>query len=160
MKKALSLLLLITLIISMCACSQIPVSDNNSKNTKLSDFYSKVSESQALLDDVADDIYNNWHGAVYDDEFDGDIDTAILVAQMNHAEDLEKIETLDAEIAELFKSVKDGNCSDLVKNIMSAYSDYYEFVVNVSGSFDSYSANLETLKKELASLLRDLSYEL
>jgi hypothetical protein len=82
------------------------------------------------------------------------------MAQRDNAENIEKIETLDAEITALFKLVKDTEQGDLVKDIMSAYSDYYEFVINVSGSFKSYSADKETLKKELASLLRDLSYEI
>jgi hypothetical protein len=43
---------------------------------------------------------------------------------------------------------------------MSAYSDYYEFVVNVSGSFNSFSESKEKLKKELASALKKLSLEI
>ena len=47
-----------------------------------------------------------------------------------------------------------------IKNVMSVYLDYYEFVVNVSGSFESFSASKETLKKELASALKDLQLEM
>ena len=43
---------------------------------------------------------------------------------------------------------------------MSAYSDYYEFVVNVSGSFETYRRDKETYKKALASALKKLSLEL
>ena len=88
------------------------------------------------------------------------ISAAIILNLLPSKRDLQRIEFLDQEITELFKKVKDGKHSELVKDVMSAYSDYYEFVVNVSGSFNSYSAEKETLKKELASALKDLSYEL
>jgi len=123
-------------------------------------FYEKVVESQDLLDSVADDIYSNWYDAIYEDEFGEDINLAILSARLEHRSDLERIEELDTEIVELFKKLKDGSNSSEVKAIMAAYSDYYEFVVNVSGSFKSFSANKEMLKKELASSLKDLSFEL
>lgn len=126
----------------------------------LSDFYEKIKESQSLMDDIADDIYSNWYDAIYKDSYRGDINLAIYAAQREHIEDLEKIEEIDSEISELLQKVKDGDNGTLVKEVMTAYSDYYEFVVNVSGSFKSYSENKETLKKNLASLLRSLSYEL
>ena len=151
MKKLLALGLCIILCVGMTACGA---------KSNLQDFYDTVSEVQGLLDIVADDIYTNWHDAIYEDEFDGDINTAILMAQIENSENLSQIDELDKGIADVFKKVKDGKEGDLAKEIMSAYSDYYEFVVNVSGSFKTFSAKKETLKKELASLLKDLSYEL
>ena len=126
----------------------------------LQEFYDSVKESQELLDSVADDIYSNWYDCIYDDAFLESIDYAIACALSDHEEDIQRIEELDADIAAAFKEVKDGDNAELVKEVMSAYSDYYEFVVNVSGSFQTFKSSKETLKKELASLLRDLSYEL
>lgn len=161
MKKIIALCLTLAVIFSLCACgSSSGGSFANLEKEDLSEFHEKVSESQTLLDDVADDIYTNWYDAIYNDKFSEDINIAIASARVDHEDDLERIEELDSEISDLFKKVKDGTQADLVKDVMSAYSDYYEFVVNVSGSFNSYSAEKETLKKELASLLRDLSYEL
>jgi len=161
MKKILAFCLALVAVFSLCACGSSSggtFSDFGSND--LSEFHEKVSECQALLDDIADDIYTNWYDAIYNDKFGEDINVAIASARVDHEDDLERIEELDSEISDLFKKVKDGTQADLVKDVMSAYSDYYEFVVNVSGSFNSYSAEKETLKKELASLLRDLSYEL
>ncbi|MBE6792066.1 MAG: hypothetical protein E7534_01015 [Ruminococcaceae bacterium] len=151
MKRLLSLFIALIMTVSLCACGS---------GEKVTDFYNKVTESQDLLDAVADAIYSNWYDAIYEDEFGEDINTAIYMAQLDHTDDLERIEELDAEISDLFKEIKDTEQGALIKDIMSAYSDYYEFVVNVSGSFNSYSADKETLKKELASLLKDLSYEI
>ena len=161
MKKYFSLFLAFAIVFSMTACgSSQPAETTNPDKQNLTEFHEKVLESQELLDTVADDIYSNWYDAIYEDKFNENINSAILAAQIDNADNLEKIEALDKEIAELFKKVKDTEQGDLVKDVMSAYSDYYEFVVNVSGSFKSYSADKETLKKELASLLRDLSYEI
>jgi len=43
---------------------------------------------------------------------------------------------------------------------MNAYAEYYELVVNVSGSFQTYSKSKETLKKQLASALKSLALEI
>ena len=160
MKRILSGILILLMAFSLVGCSLNPLDMLNGSKGDLSEFHDRVSECQDLLDAVADDIYTNWHGAIYNDEFDNDIDLAILSAQIDHDEDLQRIEFLDQEISDLFKKVKDGKNSELVKDVMSAYSDYYEFVVNVSGSFNSYSAEKENVKKELASALKELSYEL
>ncbi len=176
MKKALAFLISIITVFSLVGCdidsiigaNHTPGTTNKTtttvtepqKNQDLESFYDKVCASQQLLDTVADAIYRNWYDAIYKDKFGESIDLAIAMAQIEHSDDIEKIEALDAEIAALFKTVKASEQASLIKEIMSAYSDYYEFVINVSGSFNSYSADKETLKKELASLLRDLSYEL
>ena len=154
MKKVLAIVLVFSMIVCFAGCS-------DKKAEVMSEFYDKVAESQELLDSVADDIYSNWYDAIYEDEFGEDINLAIASAQIDHEEDLNTIESLEDEITALFKTLKDDpENGRLIKDVMSAYSDYYEFVVNVSGSFNSYSADKETLKKELASLLKDLSYEL
>lgn len=154
MKKVLAIVLVFSMIACFAGCS-------DKKAEVMSEFYDKVAESQELLDSVADDIYSNWYDAIYEDEFGEDINLAIASAQIDHEEDLNTIESLEDEITALFKTLKDDpENGRLIKDVMSAYSDYYEFVVNVSGSFNSYSADKETLKKELASLLKDLSYEL
>ena len=130
------------------------------KEKKVQTFYEKVVESQQCLNIVADDIYSYWYDAIYKDKYNGDINTAILYAQLDNSENLAKIETNESEIQSLYKEVRDSDFSVEVKAVMSAYSDYYEFVVNVSGSFKSYSADKEILKKELASAWKDLSLEI
>ncbi len=130
------------------------------KENKVQAFYDKVVESQQCLDIVADDIYSYWYDAIYEDKYNGDINKAILYAQLDNSENLAKIEANESEIQSLYKEVRDSDFSVEVKAVMSAYSDYYEFVVNVSGSFKTYSANKETLKKELASALKNLALEI
>ena len=132
----------------------------NGNVDKVQAFYDKVVESQQCLDSVADDIYSYWYDAIYKDKYNGDINTAILYAQLDNSENLAKIEENESEIQSLYKEVRDSDFSTEIKAVMSAYSDYYEFVVNVSGSFKSYSADKETLKKELASALKDLALEI
>lgn len=160
MKKVSAAILILVMTVSFVGCGSSSVVDESSSHSKkLQTFYYTVTESQELLDQVADAIYRNWYDAIYNDEFGESIDLAIAYAFNDNKEEVDRIKELDAEIADAFKDVKDGERSELVKDIMSAYSDYYEFVINVSGSFNSYSADKETLKKELAGLLRELSYE-
>ena len=153
-QKIVAVLMGILLLIGMTACGE------GGQKDAIQQFYSKVEESQELLDTVADAIYDNWYDAIYNDEFGEDINVAIASAEIDHASDIDEIKALDEEIAELYKIVRDTELSAEVKAVMTAYSDYYEFVINVSGSFNSYSAEKETLKKELSSALKDLSFEL
>ena len=123
-------------------------------------FYDTVVQSQQCLDAVADDVYTCWYDAIFGKKYSGDIDVAIETAISNNSENLNIIETNDEIIKSLYKKVKKSNFATEVKAVMSAYSDYYEFVVNVSGSFRSYSSELETFKKQLASALKDLQLEM
>lgn len=156
MKKFFAIILTFTLLICSAGCS-----NSNSNSNKLTAFYNKVSESQQLLDAVADTIYSNWYDAVYKDKFNKNINSATNFALLLHSNDLERIESLEIEIKDLFKSLKnDKKHGSLVKDVMSAYSNYYVLVVNVSGSFKSYAAEKEKTKKELVGLLKDLWYEI
>lgn len=83
---------------------------------------------------------------------------AIAFAFDNNSENVSKINEKD--IQSLYKEVRNSELSTEVKAVMSAYSDYYELVVNVSGSFKSYSENLEKYKKALASALKKLALEI
>ena len=157
--KKIGLFMLVAVLVCSCliSCDEIV---GSTKDEEAEAFYDIVSESQTLLDIVADDIYSNWYDAIYEDEFDEDIDVAIAYAFVTNEANVEVIEANDEQIKKLFQKAKEGEYSQQVKDVMSAYSDYYEFVINVSGSFNSFSAEKETLKKELASALRDLYYEL
>lgn len=127
---------------------------------KVQEFYDLVSDSQDYLDDLADAIYSNWYDAIYDDAYGGSINLAIYYAQSEYEYEINLLKSNDIRISNLYKEVRDSKLSDEIKEVMTAYSDYYEFVVNVSGSFKTFSANKETYKKELASALHSLYMEL
>ena len=123
-------------------------------------FYEAVVESQSRLDTVADAIYSNWYDAIYKNKYSGDIDRAIAYALSDNSEEIDFIKSNEPTIQSLYKKARDSKFEDEVKDVMSAYSDYYEFVINVTGSFNTYSAGKETHKKELANALKYLSMEL
>ena len=148
--------LCLTMLTLGVACSG-PISNNTAK---IEEFYDIVVKTQECLDQVADDIYSYWYDAIYKDKYLGNINYAISSAMSDNEVNLNLIESNDAVINSLYKEVRDSELSSEIKDVMSAYSDYYEFVVNVSGSFNSYSAKLEELKKELASSLKRLSLEM
>ena len=134
-------------------------SNSSATNAKINQFYETVTQSQKCMDEVAEDIYSNWYNAIYNDAFGGSINLAIYYAQTDNTANLETIKNNDALINNLYKSVRETSLSVEIKSVMSAYAEYYELVVNVSGSFQTYSKSKETLKKQLASALKSLALE-
>lgn len=172
MRKITSLLLVVSMLLCavvFSACNKNTNGDDSlsagendiqSKTQKEEEFYNIVDETKALLDVVADDIYSYWYDCIYEDKYLEDVSYAVLCAQVDNVENLSTIEENTTKIKTLYKEIKDGKLSSEVKAVMQSYNDYYTFVVEVSGSFNSYSASKETCKKELASALDDLSFEL
>lgn len=118
-----------------------------------------MKESADKLDDVADEQYQCWYGYVYNKKYSS-IEAAILAAQINEAKNITTIEENDKVISNLLNELKDSNYKEKHKETYDAmldaydsYKEYYEFVINVSGSFNSYSAKKEELKKEVKSYL-------
>ena len=175
MKKITSLLLVLSML--LCTFVMSACGSNNSNGTTNSDgtansntaqnktqkeeeFYNLVDETKELLDTVADDIYSYWYDCIYEDKYLDNINYAIACAKNDNKDNLDTIEANTEKIKTLYKGVKDGKLSAEIKAVMQAYNDYYTLVVEISGSFNSYSASKETCKKELASALDDLSFEL
>lgn len=159
-----TLLLFLTFLMSLpfFLLTGCDYNENSSTNDldKVGEFHTAVVQSQEYLDEIADDIYRYWYDAIYEDKYGGNITLAVYYAKQANAENLEAVETNEANIRELYKEVRDSELSTKIKAVMSAYTDYYEFVVNVSGSFQTYKNGKETYKKALASALKDLALEL
>ena len=170
MKKIVSLVLGLTMLFCTLALSscdlnlgsivgQLGSIVGQSNTQKEEEFYNLVSDTQELLDEYADDIYSCWYDYIYEDEYSS-VDSAILSAMIRNSDNIEIIEANNEQIKELYKNAKDGKLESEVKDVMHAYNDYYAFVMEVSGSFNSFSASKETLKKELSSALKNLEFEL
>ena len=167
MKKIWSLLvcvLVLSLLFSGCDTlfyDSSASTEEDEVSTELEEeFYDLVCETQELLDIVADDIYNYWYDCIYEDKYREDITYAVACAKADNEENLETIEANTEEIKDLYKEIKGGELKSEVKAVMQAYNDYYALVVEVSGSFNSYSESKEDFKKKLSSALSDLSFEL
>ena len=170
MKKILVLVLALCLLLPTiigCSSSGNGTSNSNSVSNapseptyEIQQYYDLVLSTQELLDDVADDIYSYWYDAIYKDKYSGSIDLAILYAQSANSENLDTIESNNETIKNLYSQIKDSKLSTEIKAVLQAYNAYYSLVVEVSGSFKSYSADKETLKKELANALKNLDFEL
>lgn len=130
------------------------------KPQKEEEFYNLVDKTKDLLDIVADDIYSYRYDCIYEDKYLENVSYAVACAQSDNEANLNTIEENTTKIKDLYKQIKEGELSSDSKAAMQAYNDYYTLVIEVSGSFNSYAANKETCKKELASALDDFSFEL
>ena len=109
-KRLFVLALSLIMVFSLVACDIGTRSDDAGEDSGMKaaqDFYDKVSESQDLLDELADDIYRNWYDRIYKDKFSENINIAIASALADNSENVDKIEALDGEIADLFKAAKE-----------------------------------------------------
>lgn len=171
MIRLISTLLLMAFVLgSIASCgpssshTQIQTSNSQAKEAEeaaqlkeLRAFYDTVCNSQKILDRLADAIYQEWYGAVFS-QF-GSVSSVVSNVHKKNKDDFEKAEQLDKEIQSLFITVKNGPAAAQVRDVMTAYTDYYELVINISGTFASYSKNKEDYKKALANALKFLSYE-
>ena len=155
MKKVLSIVLALTTL--LCAFA---LSSCQGKTEKEEVFYNLVDETKDLLDIVADDIYSYWYDCIYKDKYLENISYAVACAKEDNETNINTIEENTTKIKELYKEIKDGSLGSEAKAVMQAYNDYYALIVEVSGSFNSYSTSKETCKKELASAIDDFSFEL
>ena len=172
MKKIVSVILALvmlfcTFVLSSCYSNSNNnnVEQNNTQNKqnntqKEKEFYDLVDETKDLLDTVADDIYSYWYDCIYNDKYLENISYAVACAKKDNQTNIDTIEANTSKIKDLYKQIKDGKLGTEAKAVMQAYNDYYTLVIEVSGSFNSYSASKETCKKELASALDDFSFEL
>ena len=153
MKKLLAFLLV------LCCVLPIMTGCFSNGNQKATEFYELVSETQEYLDGYADDIYSCWYDYVYEDEYSS-VNGALLAAMLMNSENIDVIESNNEAIKNLYGELKDSDLKTEIKAVMQAYNEYYSLVMEVSGSFNSYSANKETLKKELSTALKNLSFEI
>ena len=152
MKKILSIVSIVLLL-----CMFLTSCGSSTKQEE--EFYELVSETQELLDEYADDIYSCWYDYVYEEKY-SDPNDAIMAATAMNSGNINSIVDNNETIKELYKKVKDGNLKSEIKDVMQAYNDYYSFVMEVSGTYDSFSAGKEPLKKELSGALKNLEFEL
>lgn len=166
MKKFLAIVLCLLCMACACSCGGKVSSgtsggtvNSGGKQSKEEAFYNLVLDSQGKLDTIADDIYTYWYNAIYKDQYYGDINLAIAAALDDNKENVDVVTTNDETIKSKYKDLKNSKIHDEVKEVMQAYNDYYEFVINVSGSFQSFSKDKESKKKALASALKNLYME-
>lgn len=135
------------------------------EHEQLQEIYDCLTKSTDLLDIVADDIYSCWYNAIYKSRTD--ISVAVATSEINTQEEREQVEIYTNELYDLVTELKNNNYNekhqDTYNTIMDAYDkykEYYEFTINVSGSFKTYSNDKETLKKEVRSCISKLERNL
>lgn len=165
MKKSASLLsVIICLSLILSGCDSYD-SDKATGSSVISDsdeteFYNLVRNTKTYLDAVADAIYTYWYDSVYNYKYNGDINYAIESALEDNADNIETIERNTEEIRNLYGKIKNGKLSREVKEVIRTYGDYRTFVLEVSGSFNTYSAELNIYRKSLSDALSALFFEL
>ena len=158
-KKVLAPVLLTIILIISCLCGACSAKKGDA-NSKITEFYNLVSESKKLLDDIADDYYTYWYEAIYKNKYLGDINIALTIAESANTTKINTVKSNDGLIKTAYQSAKSEKYEAILREVMTTYSDYYEFVINISGSFNSYSSGKETKKKALATALKSLSFEI
>ena len=159
MKKIIAISLILSAMLTMLVGCGLGREAGGSSTSKAEEFYELVSATQELLDDYADDIYQCWYDYIYNKKYSS-VDAAILAAYTKNVSNYKTIEANNETIKELYKEAKDGDLSAELKAVMQAYNEYYSFVMEVSGSFNSYSAGKENNKKALSNALKNLQFEL
>ena len=142
--------------------------DKNNKSEKYNEnmeaAFCMLEDSADLLDKIADATYEGWYDAIYEDDID--INWGIVIAQAGVSDEISKVKRIDEALSDLYKEIKsDENRSndqdrfDALKECYDSFQEYYEFVINVSGSFNTYSENKENIKKSYKKTVNNFETE-
>lgn len=122
--------------------------------------YLAMSASTNLAD-IADTAQEYWHDAIWNDEYNEDINTAVSCAMSDKSEEIETAEEQYSKIKELYSKlkkvptgVKDENIDeicDAVKELYNDYTDFYSLATNPSGSYNSFSSSYSEKTDALSS---------
>ncbi|MBR2721161.1 MAG: hypothetical protein IKB75_00080 [Clostridia bacterium] len=149
--KKISFILILTLIVgALAGC-------NSTK--KEAEFYDLVVETQELLEEYATDILNCWSDYVYDEKYPT-VSAALSAARKMNSDTIEAIEVNHKIIQGLYDKIKNSKLKAEIKDVLLAYDDYYVFVMDAGGSYNSFSEELPEIEKALSDALKSLKYEL
>lgn len=139
-----------------------------SKEKYLSDvesFASITLNAGVTLEDISDYIQSEWYDAIYEDEYD-DINDAIRVAMLVKYEEIDTaetqynlVETSFSDVKKVPEGIEDDNIdeiSDAVKDLYNLYTDYYNFAIEPTGNYTSYSERNNSITDEFSSKYRAL----
>ena len=178
MKRFISIFLVLILSVSLSGCASLggmlesiltssgdsTESVDSAENAKK--FYDKVNESKILIDLVATDVCAAWKDAQSDYSLSTkDVNDAIEKAKNAHSENITKINEFDTEIRELFdkakNEMKELSAEYALKEVMTAYSEYKDSVLNANEALDSsgyigVSVSKDSLDRALENLFVEL----
>lgn len=130
-------------------------------------FVSKVSDAGTDVKYIADTVQQYWYDSIYKDMYGSDINNAISQALYDLAGRISSAGSQNVQVKALYNKVKDlpegVTGSDIeeirssVRELYNAYNDYYNFAIDPSGSYNSFSADNGSLSSALSSKQRALS---
>lgn len=129
-----------------------------------STFYSVVLSDAAKLENVGNDETSYWRAYIYDDKYSS-IESAVLAAQIDNADTIDKLEFNYDRIVLLYKKLIDlprnpsselEELKDAVKDAYDAYVNFYDTVMNVSGSYKSFSESFSDTDDEMSRAIKKL----
>lgn len=163
------------------ACVIGVVSFNMAAGNALEEYRSHVKElevevlaSSANLEGIGNAINSSWHEYVFGSKrYNGEtltsIDDAVETAQAEQSANITKAKTQSASIDALYSKVKiapDSNDKEIAaivadaKQFYSAYQDFYDTVIDVSGNYSTWSKNFSDTDSAVSKAYKQLKIDL
>lgn len=165
-KWPLVIIIVVIFIIAVMVGLFIGKSKNKSEkyNENMEAAYCMLADSADLLDKIADSTYDGWHNAIYESGLD--ISLGVALAQALVSDEISDVKRIDEALSDLYRNIKsDENRNDdqyrfdAFEECYDSFQEYYEFVINVSGSFETYSDNKESIKKSYRKTVNNFEKE-
>ena len=175
MKKIIKLLavslVLATVMLSSTSCGLLTAGifeslANDSADDALSteeQFYYLVSDTKELLDKVSGDVNGNWYGAIYNGDFDGNMDKAIESAFNENEKNITNIKSNNEQIIELYREIRDSGSYILydAQSVIISYNAYYASTLEVSNkTYEFYSSTTQSTSLDFSIALKNYYVEL
>lgn len=129
-------------------------------------FYTTAISAGAKLEEVGNDIHQNWNDYIYNRySIYGSIESAVAAAQRENASEISLIKASTAVLEEkyqkllklpLLKGDEVEEIRDAVKEAYAAYGDLYSCVIDVKGNYRTYTENFNDFDTQASKALRAL----
>lgn len=127
-------------------------------------FYVMVLSDAAKLEDIGNDEVGYWYDYIYNDSYSS-IESAVLMAQIDNSGAMDTVEKNYSEIVSLYRDLLEvpkgapdelAELKDAVKDTYDAYADFYDTVMNVTGSYKSFSEAFHDTDNAMSKAIKKL----
>lgn len=163
MKKRIIILTSIIFLMIISIFIIVGIQKKKDKEELIMNFYDNVFTNSILLENLANDMVNNWHDAIFNDKYDN-IEDAIKSAIEKNSSTITEINNNDFIIDTQYSTIrklsdKETNSTAIaIKETYNTYYKLYNLVTDPSGkNYNEFISSYNEISEELIVNMNELN---